>query len=466
MKKIIISLLLCMTVQMAWGYEYFDMGRSAYEHGKYGQAKEYLEIAVKNKPKNIKYRYYYALSLSQLGMVEEAAAQYQIIAMTAPDSNEGQKSTQALNSMKKYFETKAGDFKLPDEDTHNYMPYIILENTTVRRWDKELLNVYIQSSPSRSIVEQAFNTWSEKSGGILNFNFVPTKEIADITVTITDRLPLINSEGGRVNGSISMTYEDKNIKHADIIIQDMDGKTKQEFSPDTIFATSLHMIGHAIGLNTHSDNRTDIMYWLLGLENQTVSPGDINTLKIIYNISPDNLKEIHDNPTISSIRLHKAKNYAEAYPQLPTAWSGLAAAYVAAGDYDKAVESVQKAIDLKPDDPTLYTQLGSFYAKVNKQDLSIEAYKKAYDLQPANKVYLFNWAKACYKNKRAQEARADVDNYLMGAGFLANDDISRLLRRMYKQDKEKEKEKILKDREAKKKKIQEMEELEQKMFVD
>ena len=128
MKKIIISLLLCMTVQMAYGYEYFDMGRRAYDHGRYGQAKEYLEIAVRNKPKNIKYRYYYALALSQLGMVEEAAEQYQTIAMTAPDSNEGQKSTRALNSMKKYFETKAGDFKLPDEDTHNYMPYIILEN--------------------------------------------------------------------------------------------------------------------------------------------------------------------------------------------------------------------------------------------------------------------------------------------------------------------------------------------------
>ena len=110
--------------------------------------------------------------------------------------------------------------------------------------------------------------------------------------------------------------------------------------------------------------------------------------------------------------------------------------------------------------------MASLYSRLNKSDLEVENYKKAYDLQPENKVYLYNWAKACYKTKRADEARAEVDKYLMGSGFLANDDISRLLRRMYKQDKEKEKEKILKDREAKKKKIEEMEELEQKMFVD
>lgn len=459
-------MLLCLFSQNGYCYEYFDLGKAAYENGRYGQAKEYLSIAIRNKPKNIKYRYYYALSLAQLGMVEEAAEQYQTIAMSSPNSEEGQKSTRALESLKKYFETKAGEFKLPDEDDSNYMPYIIVENSAIKRWNKNQLNVYIEDSASKSIVEKAFNTWAEKSNGILTFNFIPAKELSDISVTITDRLPIMNSEGGRINGSVSIKYEDKNISHADIIIQDRDAKTQQEFSPDDIFLTALHMVGHAIGLNTHSERETDIMYWTLGEQNKTVSQGDINTLKIIYNISPESLKEINSNNTIYAIKLNKAKTYAEAYPQLPTAWSGLAAAYVAIGDYEKAVDSIQKAINLKPDDPSLYTQLGGFYSRLNKENLSIEAYKKAYDLQPNNKVYLYNWAKSCYKAKRPQEARADVDNYLMGQGFLANDEISRLLRRMYKQDKAKEKEKIIKDREEKKKKEQELQDMEQEMFVD
>ncbi len=467
MKKVVILLSIFLFAQAAYGNEYFDLGKAAYENGRYGQAKEYLELAVRNKPKNVTYRYYYALSLSRLGLIEEATKQYQTITMSYPHTDEGQSSMVALESLKKYYETKAGEFKLPDADARDYMPYIIIDNnSTIKRWDKDELNVYIQSSPSRTIVEKAFNIWEDRANGILKFNFVPAKELADITVAITDRIPLINSEEGRINGSISIKYANKNIIHADIIIQDMDTKTQEEFSPDLIYTTSLHMIGHAIGLNTHSENPKDIMYWELGPENQTISKADINTLNIIYNISPENMKEIHDNSTTYSIQLQKAKVYAEAHPQLPTAWSGLAAAYVNVGDYNKAVESIQKAIDLDNDDPTLYTQLGGFYLRLNKHDLSQEAYKKAYDLQPDNKVYLYNWAKSCYKNHRAEEARPTVDAYLMGKGFLANDEISRLLRRMYKQDKTKEKEKILKDREEKQKKMEELQEAEQEMFVD
>ena len=467
MKKIITALFLCLfTVSTALGNDYYNLGKMAYENGRYGQAKEYLEIAVRNKPKNTVYRYYYALSLSQLGMIDEAAEQYQIIAMSSPNSNEGQKSTKALESLKKYFETKAGDFKLPDPDDGNYLSYIIIENADIRRWDKNLLNVYIPESNSKSIVEKAFLTWEDKSDKLLTFNFVPTPDMADITVTFTDKMPIINSEGGAIDGSSSVKYQDKNIIKSSITIQDRDTKTKEEFSPDKIFATALHLSGHAIGLNTHSESPKDIMYFELTDENKTLTQSDINTLKMVYGISEENIKAIHDNPSMYAIKLQRAKDYAQAYPNLPTAWSGLAAAYVATGDYQKAVESVQKAIDLKPDDPTLYTQIASFYAKLNKQTESVEAYKKAFDLQPENKVYLYNWAKACYKNKRAEEARPAVDSYLMGAGFLSNDEISRLLRRMYKQDKTKEKEKIKRNRAEKQKKIEEIEQREQEMFVD
>ena len=143
MKKIVITLVLCLFVSVAYGNDYYYMGRTAYENGRYGQAKEYLGIAIKNKPKNTIYRYYYALSLSQLGLIEEAAEQYQIIAMSSPTSNEGHKSIRELDSMKKYFETKAGSFKLPDPNDGNYLAYIIMENSDIRRWNKNQLNVYI-----------------------------------------------------------------------------------------------------------------------------------------------------------------------------------------------------------------------------------------------------------------------------------------------------------------------------------
>ena len=470
MKKIIVVMFLFLLGSVAYADDYYNLGKMAYENGNYGQAKEYLSIAVRNKPKNITYRYYYALSLSQMGLIEEAAEQYQTIAMSSPNSSEGQKSTKALESLKKYFETKSGDFKLPDPNNSDYFSYIILENNVIRRWDKNSINVFIPESNSKTIVEKAFLTWEDKSDKLLTFNFVPASDLADINVSFTDKALFISSEGGfmngSINGSITLKYNDNNIYKAAVIIQDSDSKTKEEFSPDKIFATSLHMIGHAIGLNTHSEDPLDIMYWELTDANKTVSQSDINTLKKVYGISEENVNAMKENPSVFAIKLQKAKDYAQAYPNLPTAWSVLAAAYVAVNDYDSAIESIQKAIDLKPDDSAFYTQIAGFYAKVGKQNESVDAYKKAYNLNPDNKVYLYNWAKACYKNRRAEEARADVDNYLMGAGFLSNDEISRLLRRMYKQDKTKEKEKIQKNRAEKQRKIEEMEQKEQEMFVD
>ena len=466
MKRILITIFLCLFASTAFADEYFNMGKVAYEHGRYGQAKEYLSIAIKNKPKKVTYRYYYALSLAQLGLIEEAAEQYQIITLSSPNSKEGQNSARALESLKKYFESQAGDFKLPDGSEKHYMPYIIMENTAIKRWNKENLNVYIQNTQSKSIVEKAFQTWEDKSDGIVKFTFIPTIEQADIIVTFVNKLPLVKNEYSDIKGSANVKYSEKNITHADIIIQDKDSKTKEEFSPDLIYVTALHEIGHAIGINTHSDDVRDIMSWYLTDENPTISTSDINTLKILYGISEQSLKEIHDNPTIYSIKLNKAKEYATAYPQLPTAWSGLASAYVASGNYEKAVEAINKAIELKGNDAALYTQLAWYYTKLNQPNLAIETYKKAYDIEPTNKVYLYNWAKACYKNRQPEVARADVDNYLMSDGFLSNDEISRLLRRMYKQDKEKEKAKIKKDKEDKKRKIEEMEKQEQEMFVD
>lgn len=465
MKKILWVLIFCFIGQSAYSYDYFDLGKTAYDNGFYGQAKEYLSIAVKNKPKNTKFRYYYALSLAQLGELDEAAQQYQAITLSAPNSQEGQNSSKALESLKKYFETKSGDYKLPDEDDTNYMPYIIMENKDLKRWEKDLLNVYIQPSNSTSIIETAFKAWEEKSG-IVKFNFVPTSSDSDISVSFVEKLPLINYEGGFIDGLATVKYANDTISHADISIKEKNQKTKEVYSPDKIYATALHTIGHAIGLNTHSENPKDIMYWELTDTNKTISKGDINTLKMLYGITEENLADIHNNPSIHAIKLGKAKAYAQAYPNLSISWSSLASAYVAINDYDNAIESIKKAIDISPNDPVLYTMLADYYGKKGESDLAVENYKTAYDIQPDNKVYLFNWAKACYKYKRADEAKADVDSYLLNDGFLANDEISRMMRKMYKQDKEKEKAKIIKDRAEKQRKAKEIEDMEQEMFVD
>ena len=121
MKKVLILFLSLLFISHAYGNEYFNFGKTAYDAGSYGKAKELLSLAVKSKPKNNTYRYYYAQSLMQLGLIDEAAEQYQTITLHSPNSPEGLASAKALLSINKYFENKNGEFKLPSEDEQDYI---------------------------------------------------------------------------------------------------------------------------------------------------------------------------------------------------------------------------------------------------------------------------------------------------------------------------------------------------------
>src|SRR5713226_9674631 len=61
-----------------------------------------------------------------------------------------------------------------------------------------------------------------------------------------------------------------------------------------------------------------------------------------------------------------------------------------AGDYEKAVESYQKAVGLQPKYPEAYLNLGNAYFNLARYDEAIAAYKKAVELKP-------DWAEAYNK---------------------------------------------------------------------
>lgn len=80
-------------------------------------------------------------------------------------------------------------------------------------------------------------------------------------------------------------------------------------------------------------------------------------------------------------------------PNLPTILGNLGTAYDGAGKYPEAVDTLQKAIDLKPT-PALYMQLGTDLARVGKIPEAGAACDKAATLDPTNKTA----AEGCYKN--------------------------------------------------------------------
>lgn len=80
-------------------------------------------------------------------------------------------------------------------------------------------------------------------------------------------------------------------------------------------------------------------------------------------------------------------------PNLPTILGNLGVAYDGAGRYPEAVDTLQKAVELKPT-PALYMQLGTDLARVGKVPEASAACDKAATLDPTSKTI----GESCYKN--------------------------------------------------------------------
>lgn len=80
-------------------------------------------------------------------------------------------------------------------------------------------------------------------------------------------------------------------------------------------------------------------------------------------------------------------------PNLPTILGNLGVAYDGAGKYPEAVDTLQKAVELKPT-PALYMQLGTDLARVGKIPDAGAACDKAATLDPTSKTI----GESCYKN--------------------------------------------------------------------
>ncbi|CAN5225815.1 hypothetical protein BH11CYA1_BH11CYA1_29470 [soil metagenome] len=106
------------------------------------------------------------------------------------------------------------------------------------------------------LVEQAFNTWADASGGTLKFRFVAISTDSDLTCEWTDdQSKLVHSfaSGVTVGGRNSAGQRTEKIF---LLVKPGD----KSFDKDEFYKTALHEIGHSLGLG-HSSSPSDIMYF-------------------------------------------------------------------------------------------------------------------------------------------------------------------------------------------------------------
>lgn len=135
----------------------------------------------------------------------------------------------------------------------------------------------------------ALNSWMKAAQGRLQYVLVNTKEQADLTAEWTGNPFDVKPTGHNVEQGICLLASlDRGrdyieIDRADIRILTIDRNNQQPLSDEEMKKTCLHELGHAMGLQGHSTNNHDIMFFSMSNTNWPVlSRRDKATLFMLY----------------------------------------------------------------------------------------------------------------------------------------------------------------------------------------
>jgi tetratricopeptide (TPR) repeat protein len=257
----------------------------------------------------------------------------------------------------------------------------------VQRFDCAIpLAVYIQPGegvpdfkPSYAgLAHDAFESWANASDGKVKFKYVDAPQNARILLKWSaDRNDLRNkSEPSRMGETHSVCGEG-GMDTANIVLLTITPTDRPALTDKTMQLICLHEIGHALGLD-HTDSSNDIMNAHFAGDDPArpeLSDEDISSLRHLY---ADSLSDLAS----SGASLEKATNNAR---------NAAAMAASERGDYNSAIEILQKLAAENPTSTAIKSNLcqsllnaGTQQLHLHSYDKAIDYYKRAMDLDPSN----------------------------------------------------------------------------------
>jgi len=156
--------------------------------------------------------------------------------------------------------------RLPD--TTRFVPNYVTELSAARQWGRQALTVSVPTA-LRPTFEASQSAWAAQYGTLLTLS-ATADPTADIQV---DTVPT-GSLWGDVVGLTTVTYQGSQILQATIHLD-------ASLSGEALKQVLAHELGHALGVDGHSADPSDLMYPRSHLPFR-ITPRDRNTLLSIY----------------------------------------------------------------------------------------------------------------------------------------------------------------------------------------
>ena len=84
----------------------------------------------------------------------------------------------------------------------------------------------------------------------------------------------------------------------------------------------------------------------------------------------------------------------------PRTCLALGTAYLANGDFDAAIRSLNELLTSLPDTADAYFQLGNAYLKLGTPRMAVQSYRQALRVDPQNEVARLGWRRVYFRRKR------------------------------------------------------------------